>query len=106
MKLDGTGTGTVTVRPEVGAIEWDIYQISVQTQLQTYGCSCNILYNGFFLCGTFQGWQDTATGPPDAVLQPNDRLMIQFNGGAPGDTATVGIWFNENPTNTTYSTAH
>lgn len=105
-KVANNGTCTITVRPEVAAVEWDIYQISVQTGLTTYASTCDILYNGFFLCGTYQGYKDTAVGPPDVVLQPNDRLMIQFSGASPGDTATVGIWYNENPTNSTYSTAH
>ena len=106
MKLDASGNGTITIRPTDVAVEWDIYQISTLTGNQKNNCDVDVLYNGFYLCNSYQGQKDTAVGPPDVVLQPSDFLMINFIGGSAGDFANVGIWFNENPTGTTISTAH
>jgi len=106
MKLDANGHAAQRVRPNDVAVEWDIYQISVLTAQTNYPVTVDLMYNGFFLAGSFQGWKDCATGPPDVVVQPSDIFEVIFNGGAPNDTATVGVWFNENPTGTTYSTAH
>jgi len=100
------GQATITIRVTNTAVEWDIYQISVTTTTQASNVYVDILYNGFFLCNSYQGQKDTATGPPDVVLQPSDVLTIVFNGIATGDTPTVGMWYNENPTGTTISTAH
>lgn len=66
-----------------------------------------ILYvNMNFLCATPQGSLDTATGPPDVVLNSSDTLTAAWQQGSPGDIINVGIWYNENPVGTTYSTAH
>jgi len=72
------------------------------------GATCVvILYvNGYFLCASPQGSLDTATGPPDVVLNAHDVLTAQWQQGVPNDPINVGIWYNENPAGTTMSTAH
>lgn len=104
--LDNTGNGTVGISPYIESMEWDVYQITVQTGRFISGCTAEIRHNGFYLCMTSQGCKDSATGPPDVVVGPTDMLNIVFTGGIAGDTATVGIWYNENPKGTTMSTAH
>src|SRR5215469_5130399 len=104
--LDAIGSGSISVRPSDVAVEWDIYQISIQTQATNYPTTCDILWNNFFLCTSFQGWKDCATGPPDIVVGPSDFLLVNFSGGKPNDVASIGVWYNENPTGQTYSTAH
>lgn len=107
MKLDSTaGSGTITITPEIDTVEWDIYQISVQTGQQNDACQVQIAINGFFLCGTNQGFLDCATGPPDAVITGKDKLTITWFNANLGDTLQCGFWYNENPTGTTYSSAH
>jgi hypothetical protein len=106
VQITANGTASLTIRPTDTAIEWDIYQISTLTGNQKNNCDVDVLYNGFYLCNSYQGQKDTATGPPDVVLQPSDFLTINFIGATPGDYATVGLWYNENPTGTTISTAH
>lgn len=99
-------TGSIFITPEIDSMEWDIYQISVQTQQQNDACQALIFLNGFFLCGTNQGYLDCATGPPDVVVGGKDKLQIEWIGTNPGDIVQCGIWYNENPTGTTYSSAH
>lgn len=106
VKLSSAGAGTVDVGPPSSAMEWDIYQISVKTLHFNTTCQVQILHNGFFLCASPQGSLDTATGPPDVVINPQDDLTVTFTGGSPNDTATVGIWYNENPVGTTISLTH
>jgi hypothetical protein len=106
MKLDSGGSGVVTIGPNQTAMEWDIYQISLRTTNFVSTCWAVIEVNGFFLCSTPQGSLDTATGPPDTVLQPGDEMTVLFVSAHPNDLASVGIWYNENPVGTTMSTAH
>lgn len=106
VKLDANGSGTITVSPYVESVEWDIYQISVQTQQQNDSCNVTINWNGYFLCGSNQGYRDNATGPPDIVVRASDILTIAWTLGNPGDQAQAGVWFNENPAGTTYSSSH
>lgn len=105
-KLDNKGQGTVIVTPDTTAMEWDIYQISHRTSNYSATCITQLLFNAFFLAGTPTGWQDTATGPPDIVLRPGDRLSVIFAFGNPNDLATVSIFYNENVVGTTTSSAH
>ena len=104
--LNASGFGQVFVSPDVDAVEWDIYQISVVTQTANTNTHCMIRHNGFFLCSTPKGWEDTSVGPPDAVVLAHDILAIQWISGSPNELATAGIWYNENPSGTTYSSAH
>ena len=104
--LDNAGNGSVDLSPYIESMEWDIYQLSIQTGKATAACTCEVRHNGFFLCNSLQGWKDTAVGPPDIVVQPGDMLSVNWINGAAKDEATVGVWYNENPTGTTYSTAH
>lgn len=86
--------------------EWDIYQVSVNTAQFSSATEVEITHNGFFLCGSPQGSLDTATGPPDIVVRASDFLAITWANGPAGQLATAGVWYNENPTGTTISTAH
>ena len=99
-------TVTVDISPYIESVEWDIYQISVQTSSQVDACTCEIHHNGYFLCGTNQGFKDSAVGPPDLVALPSDTVTIIWNNVAIGDQCQCGIWYNENPTGTTFSTSH
>lgn len=105
-QLDNTGNGSVNISPYVESSEWDIYQVSVQTGALTGGCTCTIAHNGFFMCASSQGSQDSAYGPPDVVVLPSDQFTVTWAHGKPNDTGTAGIWYNENPTGTTYSSSH
>jgi hypothetical protein len=104
--IDINGTGRIDISPMVEAVEWDVYQISVQTGTQAATCTAQISHNEFFLCATNYGFRDSAHGPPDVVVLPADMLTVTWAGGTYQDTATVGIWYNQVPTGTTYSTAH
>lgn len=106
MKVDPNGTAVVHVHTLTTAMEWDIYQISVKTQVFWVYTQAEIQVNGFFVCGSPQGSLDTATGPPDIVIKPGDDLTVTWINASPGDIATVGIWYNENPVGTTLSFTH
>ena len=103
--FDATGSGFISLSPYVESMEWDVYQVSVQTQSSTTSY-CEMRHNGFFLCATTQGAKDSADGPPDVIVLPSDMLTLIWSHGAPGDIGTAGVWYNENPKGTTYSTAH
>jgi hypothetical protein len=105
-QIDGTGKGQIDVSPYIESVEWDIYTVAIQTQIQNSACIAELHQNGFFLCASSQGSKDTATGPPDVVILPNDTLSILWFNATPNDTATAGVWYNENPKSTTYSSAH
>lgn len=105
-KLDSTGKGSIEVSPFIESMEWDVYQISVQTAVNTVGCVVQISHNGYFLCSSNQGSKDSAEGPPDVVVLSHDILTVSWFNGTPNDIATVGLWFNENLSGTTTSTAH
>src|SRR5215467_14042617 len=70
--LDGTGRGKIDVSPNNEAVEWDIYQISVQTNSMRAASIAEIQHNGYFLCGTNSAQRDTAVGPPDLILRAVD----------------------------------
>lgn len=101
-----TGSGSVEIRNVNTAVEWDIYQISCSCGQITAPCLVILYVNDNFLCASPQGSLDTATGPPDVILNSADTLTAQWQQGSPGDDITVGIWYNENPVGTTISTAH
>lgn len=105
-KADIRGAAVVEITTQNSAMEWDIYQISIKSNTFLANCVAAIYFNGFFLCATPQGSMDTATGPPDVVIQPGDLLTVEFTAAPPNDTVSVGIWFNENPVGTTYSSSH
>jgi hypothetical protein len=105
-KADARGAAVVEVTTQNSAMEWDIYQISLKCNTFIANCIAAIYLNGFFLCATPQGALDTATGPPDVVIQPGDLLTVEFTAASPNDTVSVGLWFNENPVDTTYSASH
>lgn len=109
VQLDNTGQGIAIIQVPNTNFEWDIYQISLETssgQNMAPYCQAEIRHNGFFLCSTAQGTKDTATGPPDTVLKPNDQLTVQWIFGVHMDIATVSFFYNENLVGGTYSTAH
>jgi hypothetical protein len=104
--IGANGRGSVEVRHGNAAVEWDIYQISCQCGTMGATCVVILYVNGAFLCATPQGSLDTACGPPDVVLNSTDTLTATWQLGTVGDTVTVGIWYNENPSGTTISLAH
>jgi hypothetical protein len=104
--LNASGNGQIDISPYIESVEWDIYTVAIQTQIQNPSCIAEIHQNGFFLCASSQGSKDTATGPPDAVILPNDILSILWFNGTANDVATAGVWYNENPKGTTTSSAH
>lgn len=104
--LNNQGGGSIDLSPYIESVEWDIYQISVQTNPYDTSCIAEIHHNGFFLCGSAQGGKDSATGPPDCVVLPKDTFTVTWSGGPLGGQANLGVWYNENAVGTTYSTAH
>lgn len=94
-RLDGNGNGSIDLSPYIESVEWDIYQISVQTNTFDFNCIAEIHHNGFFLCGSTQGSKDTATGPPDCVVQPKDTFTIMWSSGPPNGYGNLGVWYNE-----------
>ena len=101
-----SGYAQVDLSPYIESVEWDIYQMTIQTAKVTAATQCEVKHNGFLLCYTLQGWRDTAVGPPDIVVRPGDTLSVCWSNMNPMDIATVGVWYNEVPQGTTYSTAH
>lgn len=104
--INTTGAGKVDISHGNAAVEWDIYQISCSCGAITAPCLVILYINNNFLCATPQGSLDTATGPPDVVLNSTDILTAQWQQGSPGDVITVGLWYNENPVGMTFSSAH
>lgn len=104
--IDNFGNAQVDVRHNSTATEWDIYQISVTCGAMGAPCIVQLVVNGAFLCATPQGSLDTATGPPDVILNATDLLSGLWSNGVAGDTVVMNIWYNENPVGTTYSSAH
>lgn len=100
------GAPYIDISPFIDSVEWDIYQISVQTGQQNDACTCEIHHNMYFLCGTNQGFKDSAVGPPDAIVQAKDNLRIVWANVNPGDICIAAVWYNENPAGTTVSLAH
>lgn len=98
------GIASVQIFHNNAATEWDIYQISVTCGTMTATCIVQINVNGNFVCATPQGSLDTATGPPDIVLNATDVLTINWSNGVVGDQVIANIWYNENPVGTTFST--
>jgi hypothetical protein len=105
-KIDSAGMGTVDIRHNNTAMEWDIYQVSCSCGTMGATCVVILYVNGAFLCASPQGSLDTATGPPDIVINSSDLLTAEWQLGTVGDEVTVNIWYNENPVGTTYSMAH
>jgi hypothetical protein len=91
------GTAEVDVWHNNTASEWDIYQISVSCGSMTASCIVQLMINGCFLCATPQGSLDTATGPPDVILNSTDVLGAFWSAGIPGDTVVVNVWYDEAP---------
>lgn len=105
-KIAVGGSGQIDISHTNTATEWDIYQISVSCGMMGASCVVQLVLNNAFLCATPQGSLDTATGPPDVVLNASDILSAVWSNGIVGDTIIVNIWFNENPVGTTVSLAH
>jgi hypothetical protein len=104
--INAAGTGSVEIFHTNTATEWDIYQISCICGTMGATCVVILYVNGAFLCASPQGSIDTATGPPDLVLNSSDKLLAEWQLGTIGDTVTVNIWYNENPVGTTMSISH
>lgn len=104
--FNSSGNALIDLSPYIESVEWDIYQVSVQTIPIVGSCIVEIHHNGFFLCGTAQGAKDSASGPPDCVVGPKDMFTVMWTNGPVGGQALLGVWYNENATGTTYSTAH
>lgn len=99
--LDSNGAGYVRVGPGMTNVEWNVRQVSVRCAQAHPQCQVIMYHNGFFVCGSPQGWLDTATGPPNLVVRPGDELTVQWTFGIPEDLATAGVWYTENPVGTT-----
>jgi hypothetical protein len=106
VQLDPYGNASLDIQPNNRAVEWDIYQVSIRTNIFNPQCYAEIWHAGFFRCASPQGSMDTATGPPDMVCSPNETIQIRWFAGQPGDNATASIWYNENPSGTTVSYSH
>jgi|SRR5215469_826308 len=96
----------VDISPFLANWAWEIYQIAIETQPMQDGTQCEIYHNGNMLCWTPNGSKDVATGPPNVVVQPSEKLIVVFSQAAtpntvPGQTeprAIVTISYNERQT--------
>lgn len=106
VQLDSTGAGSLNIDPNNAAMEWDINQISVQTNPLVNGCICALFFNGAYIHHTMFGSQDSAQGNPNTLVAPNDELTVAWTNGPPNGQGTVSIWFEENPSGTTVRPGH
>lgn len=100
VRLDSTGTGRVDISPDITAVEWDVYQVSVQTNPIRSGCIAAMYFNDAYIHHTMFGSQDSASGAPNTVLNPQDIFTVVWTGGTAQAQATVSIWYSENPVGT------
>ena len=94
--LNGSGAGTVTLAPD-SFRTWRIQTINVRTSqapTQTPIPQCTIYLgsqgDGQILAQTWNGSRATATG--DTLVQPSQPLIVRWENGVPGTSATVSIY--------------
>jgi hypothetical protein len=94
--LDGAGNGQVTLAPDAFRI-WTITHLNVRTSqgpTETPIPQCTVyrgaVSDGNILSQTWNGSRATATGA--ATIQPSEPLIVRWENGVPGSTATVSLY--------------
>jgi hypothetical protein len=93
--VTAAGTLTVTVTPS-SSTTWEITQITTEMTTAPAGAICVIRKNGLKVTDMI-GSGDAAGGDPPVILRPADRLTVEWASCTPGDTGTVGIFYNQYP---------
>ena len=77
--------GNATALFNAGGLAYSIEQISVVAQGSSTG-TAEVFLNRQFICGTSQGWLDSADGTPARPLSRGDQLTVVWAGVAPGSS--------------------
>lgn len=95
--LDATGAGTVVLQPD-SFRTWTVTSINVRTsqgvtatpvpQATVYLGDAS---PGQIVAQTWMGNRATAGGSP-LVVQPSQRLIVEWTNGVPGSTATASLY--------------
>ena len=94
--LDASGRGQVSLAPE-GFRTWTVTVINVRTsqgptETPVPQCTAYLgaIGEGSIVSQTWMGNRSTATGA--LVVQPNQPLILVWENGVPGSTATVSLY--------------
>lgn len=93
--FDATGTGTVTLRPDVG--EWWTPTLTRVSTINQTGTSYAAVYHGAvsdispsaFIDDTFQGQGDSSSMVSGTVVAFGEGITAKWIGGVPGDTGIL-----------------
>lgn len=86
--LDGSGTGTIEVRPSIG--EWLIEQVAVRTSSNVNEPEFSAFINGAWVGGTFSGSRDSDTSF-NQRLNAQERFNGIWTGGDAGATGELTL---------------
>lgn len=87
--VNASGAATITVTP-TGAYPWTVDQVSTEYPTAPSGCVCSLRRNGSQV-SNLVATGDVADGPPPVVLNPGDRMTIEWTGATAGQT--VKAWY-------------
>jgi hypothetical protein len=95
--LDASGVGSISLAPE-SFRTWEVTSINVRTSqgiTETPVPQCTVYLgaqgDGNIVAQTWMGNRATAGGSP-VIVQPSQPLIIAWENGVPGTTATVSLY--------------
>lgn len=91
--VDASGNATVEIVP-TSAYAWSVTQVSVELAAAPAGAQCSLRLNGVFITALI-ATGDVASGDPPILIQPGDRLTVDWTGCTPGSVGTVLAIYDE-----------
>lgn len=95
VKLDGSGNGTASIGPDVGA-HWELGTIAVSVETATLEPTCDIYVSavapGNLVDGTYTGSRDSTDSANGLKLGPGQKVFAVWKGGDANAKATVSIF--------------
>lgn len=88
------GKATVEIKVSNGLDTWTVTQVSIEMPGAGAGATCWLRKNTFPITPMVPAG-DTAAGEPYAMLNPSDRLTIEWEGCAVGAAGRVLVFYND-----------
>jgi hypothetical protein len=87
------GTATISFSP-TGIYPWTVDQVSTEYDSAPSGCVCRLRRNGSQITPMVASGS-VADGSPPIVLNPGDRITVEWSNATPGHVVKAWITFDD-----------
>jgi hypothetical protein len=88
------GKATVTIKVDNGLDRWTVTQVSLELPAAPSGATCYVRKNGYPISPAVPTG-DTVAGDPPVILDPADKLTVEWAGCTPGIAGKVLVFYDD-----------